>query len=89
MAIALGSALLSELILIIGIFLILYIVFALGKSLLGILLNIVLGFISIFLINAIFGLGIPFDIVVIIITAILGLPGVAIVIILKLIGITV
>jgi inhibitor of the pro-sigma K processing machinery len=89
MAIGLGSALLSELILIIGIFLILYIVFTLGKSLLGILLNIVLGFISIFLINAIFGLGIPFDLLVIIITAILGLPGVAIIVILKLIGITV
>ena len=87
MVIAASSAIISEFILIVGIFLILYIIFSLGRSLLGLILNVVLGFISIFLINAIFNLGIPFDIYVIIITAILGLPGVAIVIILKLIGI--
>ena len=89
MAIVLGNALISEVLVIIGIFLILYIIFKLGNVILGLIANIILGFIAIFIINAIFSIGIPFDLIVIVITAILGLPGVAIVIILKLLGITI
>ena len=89
MAIGLNGALVSELFLIIATFLIIFIIFALGKVLLGLLANIILGFIAIFIINAVFGIGIPFNLIVIIITAILGLPGVAIVVILKLLGIAV
>jgi len=88
MAIALAGSLVSEFILIILIVLVLYIIFKLGNTLLGLIINIVLGFIAIFVLNAIFNLGIPFDLVVVIITAILGLPGVVLVVLLKLIGIS-
>ncbi len=90
MAIAgLGGSLLSGILIIIGIFVVLYIVFKVGKLLAGLVVNVILGFISIFIINALFGVGIPWDWIVIIITAILGLPGVALIIILKLLGISV
>lgn len=87
MTVALSSALASEVLLIIGVFLIIFIIFKLGKVILGLLANIILGFISIFIINSVFSIGIPFNLIVIVITAILGLPGVAIVVILKLLGI--
>ncbi|MDE1871133.1 MAG: pro-sigmaK processing inhibitor BofA family protein [Candidatus Micrarchaeota archaeon] len=82
------SGIISEFVLILGIFLILYIIFSLGRAILGLLLNLILGFISIFLLNAIFNLGIRFDLIVIIIVAVLGLPGTAVVVLLKLIGVS-
>lgn len=88
MVVGLAGGILSEIILIVAIFLILYVIFALGKTILGLILNIILGFIAIFILNSVFGLGISFDLIVIVITAILGLPGVAIVVLLKLIGIS-
>lgn len=89
MALGLAAGILSEIIVIAGVILVLYIIFKLGKFILGLLVNVVLGFIAIFIINLLFGLGISWDIWVIIITALLGLPGVAIVVILKLIGINI
>ena len=83
------NSLLSEILVIVGIFIVLYIIFKLGKFLLALLVNVILGFIAIFAINALFGIGIPWNLVVIVVTAILGLPGVALIIILKLIGIAV
>jgi hypothetical protein len=47
----------------------------------------VVGFIVIFLVNAIFGLGIAYNLFVFIIVAIFGLLGVAIVILLDLLGV--
>lgn len=88
MAIDLGSTILSEILVIIGIFLVIFIIFKLGKLLIGLLANIILGFIALFAINVLFGLAIPFDLPVIIITALLGLPGVAVIVILRLLGIT-
>ena len=79
----------SSIILLLLIFLVVYIIFAIGKTLIGLLVNVVLGFISIFLLNSFFALGLPFDLLTIIITALLGLPGVLIIVILKLLGITV
>lgn len=88
MVAALGDTLISEILILIGIFLVLYIIFKLGKLILGLVANLILGFIAIFALNAIFGLGISFSIIVIIITAVLGLPGVGIIVILKLLGIS-
>ncbi len=88
MVVGLGTGLLSEILVIIAILLVIYVIFKLGKFLFGLILNVVLGFISIFVLNAVFSLAIPWDWLVIIITAILGLPGVAIIVILRLIGIT-
>jgi len=89
MVLGAASAILSEILIIIGIFLVLYIIFRLGKFIIGLIVNVILGFIAIFVLDAVFNLAIPFDWIVIIITALLGLPGVAIVVILKLLGITV
>jgi inhibitor of the pro-sigma K processing machinery len=87
MVVSLGGSLISEILIIIAIFAVLYIIFKMGNLILGLLANIILGFIAIFALNLIFGLGISFDIIVLIIVAILGLPGAAIVVILHLIGI--
>ncbi len=89
MALGITSGLLSEILIIIGIFIVIYIIFKLGKFIFGLIVNVLLGFISIFVLNAVFSLAIPWDWIVIIITALLGLPGVALIVILKLLGISV
>ncbi len=86
---ALLEAILSELLIIIGVILILYIIFILGRFILGLLANIFLGFIAIIVINLIFNLGIPWDLPVIVITALLGLVGVGVIVVLKLLGVNV
>ena len=63
------------------------IIWKLGKLLFGLLANTILGFITFFLVNTFFGLGIPYDIATIVITAIFGLPGAAVIIFLKLLGV--
>jgi inhibitor of the pro-sigma K processing machinery len=66
-----------------------YIVFRIGKMILGLLTNIVLGFISLFAINLLFGIGIPYDLAAIILTALFGVVGVFILLLLKFIGISI
>ncbi|MDE1860806.1 MAG: pro-sigmaK processing inhibitor BofA family protein [Candidatus Micrarchaeota archaeon] len=88
MAVPIVGGILSEVVLLIGIFLVLYIIFKLGKFILGLLINVVLGFISIFVLNAVFGLGITLGLISIVVIALLGLPGAAIIVILKLLGIS-
>ena len=85
----LGGPFLSGILLVVGILIVLYIIFKIGRLIAGLVVNVILGFISIFAINALFGIGIPWDWIVIIVTALLGLPGVAIIVILKLLGISV
>ncbi len=87
MSFGLGSGIVSALLLLIGIVLVVFIVFKLGKFILGLIVNIILGFIAILLLNSIFGLGIQWNWLVIVITAILGLPGVLIIVILKFLGV--
>jgi hypothetical protein len=84
----LSGTLVSEILVILCIFLVLYIIFKLGKLIAGLIVNVILGFVSIFALNAIFGLGLTFSLVVLVITAIFGLPGVAVIVVLKLLGIT-
>ncbi|MDE1859995.1 MAG: hypothetical protein KGH67_05730 [Candidatus Micrarchaeota archaeon] len=84
---AIVDSLLSELLILIGALLVVYVIFALGRVILGIMLNIILGFIAIEIINALFALAIPFDFIVIVLTALLGLVGVAIVVVLKFLGV--
>ena len=79
----------SEIIIIAAILLVLYIILKLGKTILGLILNSILGLIAIYLVNVIFNLGIIYNLLTIIIVAIFGLPAVAVVIILKLIGISI
>ncbi|MDE1828023.1 MAG: pro-sigmaK processing inhibitor BofA family protein [Candidatus Micrarchaeota archaeon] len=82
----LGSAA-SEIVLVVAIFLVLYIIFKLGKSIFGLLTNSILGLISIFALNSLFGIGIPISWLTIIATALFGLPAVAVMVILRLFGI--
>ncbi len=58
-----------------------------GSILYTLLINTVLGFIVIFLVNALFGLGIRYDLLVLIFVAVFGLLAVAILIILNLLGV--
>lgn len=87
LAITLG-AVASEILVIAAILIVLFVILKLGKFLLGLVLNSILGLIAIYLVNAIFGLGIVYTLLTIVVVAIFGLPAVAIIIILKLIGIS-
>lgn len=79
----------SEVLVIAAILIVLYIVLKLGKLFLGLILNSILGLIAIYLVNVIFSLGITYDWITWIVVALFGLPMVAIIIILKLIGISI
>lgn len=59
-----------------------------GGLLYSLLINTLVGFIVIFLVNAIFGLGIQYDLLVLVFVAIFGLLAVAILIILNLMGVS-
>ncbi len=80
---------LSEILLIAAIMLILFIILKLGRVLIGLVLNSILGLIAIYLVNTLFNLGIAYNLLTIVIVAVLGLPAVAVIIILKLIGISI
>lgn len=54
----------------------------------ALLVNTVIGFVVIFLVNAIFGLGIKYDLLVLVFVAVFGLLAVAILIILNLLGVS-
>ncbi len=58
-----------------------------GGWLYALLVNTIVGFIVIFLVNAIFGLGIKYDLLVLVFVAIFGLLAVAVLIILNLLGV--
>jgi hypothetical protein len=79
----------SEILVIAAILLVLYIILKLGKTIIGLILNSILGLIAIYLVNVIFGLGIIYNLLTLVVVAIFGLPAVAIIIILKLIGISI
>lgn len=79
----------AELLLIAAIALVLFIVFKFRNFILGIILNSILGLIAIWLANSFFMLGITYDWITWIVVAVFGLPAVAIIIILKLIGISI
>jgi hypothetical protein len=72
------------------ILIVLFIVYKLGKFVLkyvlGIIVNSVLGFVAIYLLNAMFGMGIPFTWPIIIATALFGLPAVGTMVILHVLA---
>lgn len=81
------GSVLSEILVIAAILLVLYVILKLGKFFIGLILNSILGLIAIYLINTYFALGIVINLLTIIIIAIFGLPAVAVIVILKLLGI--
>jgi hypothetical protein len=86
LAITLGPAI-SEIILIMAILIVLFIIFKLGKLVLGMILNSILGLLAIFIVNYLFNLGIVYNLLTIIVVAITGIPGAIVIILLKLVGI--
>ncbi len=88
LAITVGS-IASELLVIAAILLVLFIVFKLGNLIFGLILNSILGLIAVWAVNSLFNLGIVYNLLTIIVVAITGLPGVAVIIILKLLGISI
>ena len=79
----------SEIIVIAAILLVLFVILKLGNVILGLILNCILGLIAIYLVNSLFNLGIAYNLITIIVVAIFGLPAVAVIIILKLVGISI
>ncbi len=65
----------------------LYILPRAGGLMYSLLANTVVGFIVIFLVNALFGLGIKYDLLVLVFVAVFGLLAVAVLIILNLLGV--
>lgn len=88
LAIVLGPAI-SEVLIIAAILIVLFVILKLGKIVIGLILNSILGLLSIYVVNTLFSLGIVYNLLTIIVVAILGLPAVAVIIILKLIGISI
>jgi hypothetical protein len=86
LAITLGP-ILSEILIILGIVVVIFIILKLGNIIVGLVINSILGLLAIFAVNYLFNLGILYNLLTIIIVAITGLPGAAVIIVLKLIGI--
>jgi hypothetical protein len=86
LAITLGPVV-SEIILIAAIIIVLFIILKLGKLILGLILNSILGLLAIFAVNYLFNLGIAYNLLTIIVVAITGIPGAVVIILLKLVGI--
>ena len=86
LAITLGPVL-SEVILIAAIIIVLFIILKLGKLILGLILNSILGLLAIFAVNYVFNMGIAYNLLTIIVVAITGIPGAVVIILLKLVGI--
>lgn len=82
-----GIGLLLTLILIVLIFL--YVLPFTGNLLYSLLVNTVVGFIVIVLVNTLFGLGIRYDALVLVFVAVFGLLAVAILVILNLLGVSI
>ncbi len=63
-------------------------IYLFGRLLAGLVINTILGLISIYAVNIIFGLGITITTITLILVAIFGVPAILIIVILKIVGIT-
>ena len=91
LALDFGSTVISEILLIVLIAAVLFTIFKLGKFIFkivfGLVANSILGLISIFVLNLVFGISIPITSYTIIPTALFGLPAVGTFVILKFFGV--
>lgn len=87
-AASLSASVLSEIVLILAIVIVFFLIIKSGKFILGVLANSILGLIAIFVLDSIFALGIPINLLTIIATGLFGLPAVAIMVLLRLVGIS-
>jgi hypothetical protein len=88
LAITLGPVI-SEIVLILAILVVLFIILKLGRLVIGLILNSILGLVAIWAVNYLFNLAIAYNLLTIIVVAITGLPGAAVIILLKLVGISI
>lgn len=84
-----AGGLLSVIVMVAAIFLILFVVLKFGSIILGLILNSILGLIAIWLANSLFALGITYDWITWIVIVIFGLPAAAVIILLKMFGISI
>lgn len=84
---SLGGSIASEAILVLAILAVLFLIFRMGKFILGVIINSILGLIAIFALDAIFSIGIPINVLTIVATALFGLPAVAIMVLFRLGGV--
>lgn len=89
MALPIDPNLLSGLLLVAGLAIVIFIVWRLGKLIFGLISNTILGLLTLFLLNNFLGLGIPYDTPVLVVTAVFGMIGIAIIALLKFLGVTV
>ena len=86
------NSLLSELLVIGAALLVLFLIFKIGKFLLrlifGLVANSLLGLIIIFVVNTWLGMGIPYNLQVMLPTALFGIPGIGTIILMKALGVT-
>jgi hypothetical protein len=83
------AAIFPEILVVLAIFAVIFIIFFLGRLILGLLVNSILGLFAIWILDVFFNLGITYNIPVIIVTAIFGLPAVFVIVILRLFGVPV
>ena len=72
MAVVVLGSIASEILIIAAIFLVLFIILKLGQLLIGLILNAILGLIAIVMVNSIFGLGIVYNLLTLIVVAVFG-----------------
>ncbi|MFI5412680.1 MAG: pro-sigmaK processing inhibitor BofA family protein [Candidatus Micrarchaeales archaeon] len=82
------GGILSAIVLLVLIAVVVGVIYIFGRLLAGLVVNSILGLISIFAVNVIFGLGIGITVITIILVAIFGVPAVLVIVILKMIGIS-
>jgi hypothetical protein len=87
-ALPIDPSLLSWLIIIVGLAIVIFIIWKLGKLIFGLISNTILGLLTLFLLNTFLGLGVPYDIPVVVVTALFGMVGIAVIVVLKLLGVT-
>ena len=88
LALAAGS-IPALLLVVVEIAIVLLVVYVIGKLFFGLLLNTILGLLTLFLVNYFFAISISIHIITLIAIAIFGVPGVLVLLLLKIFGISV
>ncbi|HUB92770.1 MAG TPA: pro-sigmaK processing inhibitor BofA family protein [Candidatus Saccharimonadales bacterium] len=83
------AAFFPEILIVLAILAVVFIIFFLGRFIIGMLVNSILGLLSIWILDSLFNLGIAISAPVIIVTALFGLPAVLVIVILRLFGVSI
>lgn len=86
-ALPIGPNVLSWLIILVGLAIVIFIIWKLGRLILGLISNTILGLLTLFLLNTFLGLEIPYSVAVLVVTALFGFVGIAVVLVLTFFGV--